>query len=159
MLYLAYGSNMNRRQMGWRCPAAEPIASVQLRGWRLVMRGVADIEPHARGATPAALWEITRLCREALDAYEGYPHFYIRQRVTVVLENGSEAQPMVYLMTPGNRRLIEPASERYLAGVAEGYADFGFADLRPLERAQDRATRLARKRRRQHRGMPEWVNA
>jgi hypothetical protein len=28
MLYIAYGSNMNRRQMAYRCPKAKPVGPV-----------------------------------------------------------------------------------------------------------------------------------
>jgi len=69
MLYIAYGSNMNRRQMARRCPKARPLAAIWLQGWRLVMKRVADIEPDPHALTPAALWEITRSCERALDAY------------------------------------------------------------------------------------------
>ena len=68
MLYVAYGSNMNRRQMARRCPKARPLSGIWLEGWRLVMKRVADIEPDPHALTPAALWEITRSCERALDA-------------------------------------------------------------------------------------------
>ena len=43
MLYIAYGSNMNKNQMRIRCPKAKPMGAYFLDGWRLVFRGVADM--------------------------------------------------------------------------------------------------------------------
>ncbi len=108
MLYVAYGSNMNRRQMARRCPQARPLAAIRLAGWRLVMKRVADIEPDAQAVTPAALWEITRACERALDAYEGFPHLYIKERITVSLPNGKRAKPMAYVMNGPRQRNEEP---------------------------------------------------
>ena len=42
-LYLAYGSNLNKRQMASRCPTARPVGSAMIYGWELCFRGVADI--------------------------------------------------------------------------------------------------------------------
>ena len=42
-LYFAYGSNLNERQMSYRCPDAIKMGGAQLRGWRLAFSGVADI--------------------------------------------------------------------------------------------------------------------
>ncbi len=44
-IYFAYGSNLNRAEMGIRCPDAEPLVPAELVDWRLTFRGVADIEP------------------------------------------------------------------------------------------------------------------
>ena len=136
MLYIAYGSNMNRRQMARRCPKARPLGGIWLQGWRLVMKRVADIEPDPGSVTPAALWEITRSCERALDAYEGFPHLYIKERLAVALPNGRRAKPMAYLMNGPRQRDYGPASDGYLASIADGYRDFGFDDLAPLRAAQ-----------------------
>ena len=42
-LYLAYGSNLNKRQMAVRCPDAKPVGAAMIYGWELCFRGVADI--------------------------------------------------------------------------------------------------------------------
>lgn len=141
MLYLAYGSNMNLRQMAWRCPKARPLAGVWLEGWRLVMKGVADIEPDPHAVTPAALWEITRSCERALDAYEGFPHLYVKERIGVALPNGRRAKPMAYVMSGPRQRDYAPAYDGYLRSIAEGYREFGFDDLAPLRAAQREAGR------------------
>ena len=38
-LYIAYGSNLNLRQMAHGCPTAEVVGKSLLRGWRLMFRG------------------------------------------------------------------------------------------------------------------------
>jgi hypothetical protein len=145
MLYVAYGSNMNRRQMARRCPKARPLAAVRLEGWRLVMKRVADIEPDAHAVTPAALWEITRACERALDTYEGFPHLYIKERLAVALPNGRRVKPMAYVMNGPRRRDHGPAHDGYLAAIADGYRDFGFDDLAPLRAAQVEAITIAKR--------------
>ena len=42
--YGAYGSNLNKEQMKKRCPLSNPIISFHIVGWKLVFKGVADIE-------------------------------------------------------------------------------------------------------------------
>jgi hypothetical protein len=145
MLYLAYGSNMNRCLMARRCPKARPLAAIRLEGWRLVMKRVADIEPDAQAVTPAALWEITRACERALDAYEGFPHLYVKERIVVALPNGKRVKPMAYVMNGPRQRDYGPASDGYLAAIADGYRDFGFDDLSPLRAAQADAITIARR--------------
>ena len=145
MLYVAYGSNMNRCLMARRCPQARPLAAIRLEGWRLVMKRVADIEPDTQAVTPAALWEITRACERALDAYEGFPHLYVKERIAVALPNGRRAKPMAYVMNGPRQRDYGPASDGYLASIADGYRDFGFDDLSPLREAQADAISLVRR--------------
>ena len=44
MLYLAYGSNLNKKQMSRRCPNAKPVGSIILKGYKLEFRRVATIK-------------------------------------------------------------------------------------------------------------------
>ena len=139
MLYIAYGSNMNVCQMAYRCPRAKPLGPVWLKGWRLVIKRVADVEPDSEAIIPAALWRITTRCEEALDLYEGFPTFYMKRRLRIVLADGKRARPMLYRMSNPEARVVAPSSESYLWAVAEGYRDFGFENLAPLLRAQHEA--------------------
>ena len=43
-LYGAYGSNLNKDQMSFRCPNAKAVTSYELKGHALKFRGVADVE-------------------------------------------------------------------------------------------------------------------
>lgn len=116
-LYFAYGSNLNRGQMEMRCPNAKPIGKLMLADWRLVFRGVADIEPHEGGILPIGLWAITDKCEMALDVYEGYPRLYRKKRFNI-----KDKQYMTYVM---NSDGISPPSRPYAETIRSGYDDFG----------------------------------
>ena len=44
-LYVAYGSNLNMKQMSIRCPTAAVVGSGTLNGYRLAFCGVATVFP------------------------------------------------------------------------------------------------------------------
>lgn len=76
MLYLAYGSNLNKRQMAHRCPTAKFICTSVLEGYELLFRGghgsaVANVEPKKDSSVPVGIWEIDDRDEKALDIYEG----------------------------------------------------------------------------------------
>ena len=78
MLYLAYGSNLNKKQMSKRCPKAKPIGPIILSGYKLEFRRVATIK-HTKKIEDklgCGLWEITKDCEKSLDIYEGFPIVY-----------------------------------------------------------------------------------
>ena len=114
-LYFAYGSNLNLTQMANRCPQAKQLGSAYLPNWRLVFRGVADIEPsrNSDDLLPIGVWEITNECESSLDIYEGFPHLYRKIKV-----NGM----MTYTM---NKKDVMPPSSSYFNSILEGYKDFG----------------------------------
>lgn len=135
-LYLAYGSNLNLEQMEYRCPYATPLGTAGLSGYRLLFRGgkngaVATVEPAEGSSVPVLLWEITPRDEEALDRYEGYPHFYRKETVTVEL-GGKPVEAMVYIMNEGPPLGIP--SGYYLEVIIDGYTSAGF-DPAVLERA------------------------
>lgn len=135
MLYFAYGSNLDCEQMARRCPEAEPVRAAQLRDWRLVFRGVADIEPAARRTVHGGLWRITPRCEASLDLYEGVRSgLYLKRLVTVRTGRSSEVEALVYVMGQPERRGYAMPPEGYLAGIRDGYLDFGL-DLGPLRQA------------------------
>ena len=114
-LYLAYGSNLNLSQMAFRCPDAKQLGSLYIPNWKLVFRGVADIEQsrNSDDRLPVGLWEITKQCEQALDLYEGYPNLYDKINIMGM---------MTYTM---NRNNISPPSRAYFHSILEGYKDFG----------------------------------
>lgn len=63
--------------------------------------GVATIEPKAGSKVFGLLWNITPDCEKSLDRYEGYPHLYDKQTVTVRDGLGNTIPVMAYVMTPG----------------------------------------------------------
>ena len=88
--YIAYGSNLNIRQMRWRCPTARIIGTAELVGWRLLFKGsktgsYLTIEPFAGSRVPIAVWDVTPEDELALDHYEGYPSFYYKKELIIRL--------------------------------------------------------------------------
>jgi len=133
MIYLAYGSNLNKDQMSRRCPKAEPMGWINLPDYRLVFKGVADIIP-AKGMTvPVGLWRITEECEEALDRYEGFPNLYRKQ----YWQAKDGQQFMAYVM---NGYDISTPAKSYFDGIKQGYHDFGI-DTAPLYEALDVSTK------------------
>jgi hypothetical protein len=121
-IYAAYGSNLNHDQMAHRCPAAEFVGIGQLRGYRLVFRRVADIEYAPDSVVPVGLWRVTPDCVRALDAYEGYPRLYGRNKCQIYRGAGKTTDAFIYFM---NREGYEPPSDGYLKSIRDGYIDCG----------------------------------
>lgn len=125
-LYFAYGSNINLEQMAHRCPDAQVAGPVKLEGWELLFRGsgVATIGPKEGAAVHGLLWQLTPDCERSLDRYEGYPHLYVKEPVTVRDAQGQELTVMAYVMTERYRApAVPPAS--YYQGILEGYRQNG----------------------------------
>lgn len=137
MKYVAYGSNLNLEQMRWRCPHSYVIGKGHLDGWRLVFNVHADIinTKGEEDSVPVLMWEIPDQDWANLDRYEGYPKYYIRETVPVVMEDGETVDAIVYVMR-SNRKGISPPYEDYFNIVENGYKTFDF-DLDYLYDALD----------------------
>lgn len=139
--YLAYGSNLNREQMAYRCPNAQPVGTAQLEGWRLLFRGSGSgnyltIEPAPDCTVPVAVWAVTKADEAALDRYEGYPVFYRKETLAIAyigLKSAQERQveAFVYLMNDGHPAGLP--TTRYMDTCEVGYRDFGFDPEELLE--------------------------
>jgi hypothetical protein len=118
-LYLAYGSNLSRRDMATRCPGAEPAGKMLLDGGRLVFRGVADVSLEIGWQAPVGAWRITPENEAALDRYEGVgTGFYEKEE----LDLGDGDTALIYLMTATG--IMRP-SQFYVDVIRQGYRDFG----------------------------------
>ena len=111
-LYFAYGSNLNKSQMALRSPTAKALGSAYFPNWRLVFRGVADIEEADEAA---------------LDRYEGVSSGLYRK----VEINGM----LTYRM---NQSGIHSPSSYYFDTILNGYRDFSL-DTSELYNARDNA--------------------
>ena len=85
--YIAYGSNLNIRQMRMRCPSARIIGTGAIPGYRLLFKGSQSgsyltIEPKEGASVPVAAWEVTASDEQALDRYEGFPSFYYKKELS-----------------------------------------------------------------------------
>ena len=132
--YIAYGSNLNIRQMRWRCPTARIIGTAQLDGWRLLFKGsktgsYLTIEEEAGYSVPVAVWEVSPRDELALDHYEGYPSFYYKKELVLNItgiKTGKVRRRRVFVYIMHEERPIGIPSRAYVETCAEGYHDFGF---------------------------------
>ena len=143
--YLAYGSNLNKDQMAFRCPDAVPIGTGTIKHYRLVFRrGVLTIEPSPGEYVPVGVWQISEEDEKSLDRYEGVPRFYRKETVPIVLnKTGELVDALYYVMNPGFP--IDVPSQNYMWICTKGYEDFGM-DPDPLLIARDQAVRKAMER-------------
>lgn len=127
-LYIAYGSNMDEKQMARRCPTARLLGTSELEGYRLLFKGsktgvYATIEVQKGGRVPVLIWEIGEQDERNLDRYEGYPVFYHKKEIKVQL-GGERKKTMVYVMDE-TRGLGEPSAGYYNV-LESAYWKFGF---------------------------------
>lgn len=125
--YVAYGSNLNKEQMQWRCPGAKPIGTTNLVGYRLAFKGsqtgaYLTIEESSDSLVPVAIWGINGRHEATLDRYEGFPKFYYKKDV-ILMVNGQAIKAFVYIMDE-SRKYAEP-HPWYVETCRQGYEDFG----------------------------------
>lgn len=126
MLYIAYGSNMNLEQMDYRCPNSYVVGNGKLNGYRLVFNYHADVikTDNKNDFVPVVVWNIADCDLARLDVYEGYPSYYVKETVNVILDNGKIEKAVVYVMAE-NRKGIYPPAQSYFDGIREGYIENG----------------------------------
>lgn len=100
--YIAYGSNMDERQMAVRCHEAVLVGTGFIQGYELLFKGsltgcYATIEPKEESIVPVTVWAISRADEKRLDRYEGFPTFYYKKDVKVQTGNGM-ITGLVYIM-------------------------------------------------------------
>ena len=117
-IYLAYGSNLNHRQMADRCPDARYLGNTMLKDWRLIFKSVATIEKDLGKHVPVGVFQITEECEKALDIYEDYPQLYDKKELDVILD-GTQMTAMTYIMV--GKYGIAPPSRKYFNVISEGY--------------------------------------
>lgn len=135
--YLAYGSNLNKFQMNFRCPGAKPIGAALIHDYELVFRrGFLTIEPKEGSAVPVGIWRISDANEKALDRYEGFPKFYRKEYFSVPFwmpnDDCDTEHCLAYVMNDGFR--IEEPSMAYMRTCTQGYKDFCL-DTAPLMKA------------------------
>lgn len=143
-LYIAYGSNLNLPQMAFRCPTAKVAGTSEIKDYELLFRGgqrgaVATVEPLKGSSVPVLLWKIRPTDEQALDRYEGYPHFYHKEILPVELD-GKTQPAMVYVMNDGHP--LGAPSDYYLETIMDGYKTASF-DTEILTQAVEKSIRLA----------------
>lgn len=132
--YIAYGSNLNVRQMIRRCPEARVIGTGTLEGWELLFKGsktgpYLTIEQSPDGLVPVAVWEVSERDERNLDVYEGYPNFYYKKEMTIHfrgIKTGRIRKRRVFVYIMHENRPLGLPTGSYIRTCAEGYDDFNF---------------------------------
>ena len=126
MLYCAYGSNCNLEQMAYRCPNSKKIGVGMLKKWKAVFNVHMDIikTNNDDDFVPVVVWDIDLNDWARLDMYEGYPSYYVKETVNVILDNGKIENAVVYIMTENRKGVCHPA-QNYFDGIREGYIENG----------------------------------
>lgn len=140
--YIAYGSNLNVRQMMMRCPSARIIGTSELEDYRLMFKGsmtgsYLTVEPEEGSSVPVAVWSVTDQDELALDRYEGFPSFYYKKELVLPIKGiktGKVRRRRVFVYIMHEERKFGVPSYYYMRTCAEGYRYFGF-DINTLVEA------------------------
>ena len=122
-LYFAYGSNMNKPQMNFRCKSSSPVAIAKLPNWKFLInsRGVATLVPKNGKAAYGVVWAISRDNEKSLDYYEGVREKIYYKCVVEILIEKKKVSSLIYIaedQSPGVPR------KGYLETVIEGAKSF-----------------------------------
>ncbi|MDR0696309.1 MAG: gamma-glutamylcyclotransferase [Christensenellaceae bacterium] len=131
--YIAYGSNLNKKQMSERCPSAVFVGAASITGYELIFKRVASIEEKKGAILPVGIWEIDDICERSLDRYEGYPRTYGKKNIKFKLGE-QELSGICYIKNAG---LYELPTEVYYNKIETGYNDFEL-DINYLIKAFER---------------------
>ena len=132
--YIAYGSNLNVRQMRMRCPSARIIGTSVLKDYELLFKGsktgsYLTVEKKSGVSVPVAVWEVTAEDEKALDRYEGYPNFYYKRELKVKykgIRTGKHRTATAFVYIMHEERPIGVPSDFYMDTCLEGYDTFYF---------------------------------
>lgn len=131
--YLAYGSNLNVRQMSWRCPTAKAIGTAFIKDYELLFKGsktgaYLTIEPKVGLEVPVAVWSVEPSDEERLDVYEGFPAFYYKTEFELPVRyfSGKTAVRTAFVYIMHEERLLGLPSGSYVRTCLDGYRNFGF---------------------------------
>ena len=130
MLYFAYGSNLNHKQLKSRCPGSKYIKNYYLKGYKLCFSwnkyrrdrtGAANIEKqndptkYMLNTVPGAIYSIKEKHKDDLRRREGYPLVYIEDYFTL-----DKKKVFFYIMK--NCAPKRPSLE-YAKKIKQGYKD------------------------------------
>ena len=129
--YIAYGSNLNIRQMRMRCPSARIIGTSEIPDYELLFKGSKT------GSYEDEL---------ALDRYEGFPTFYYKKELMLPIKgirSGKIRQRNTFVYIMHEDRPFGVPSNFYMQTCLSGYKSFGF-DPKFLYEAYDRSREVER---------------
>ena len=149
--YIAYGSNLNIRQMRMRCPSARIIGTSEIPDYELIFKGsktgsYLTIEPKKGSWVPVAAWEVSAEDEQALDRYEGFPTFYYKKEMLLPIKgirSGKIRRRDTFVYIMHEDRVLGVPSNFYMQTCLSGYKSFGF-DPKFLHEAYDRSREVER---------------
>ena len=131
--YLAYGSNLNLRQMALRCPTAKAVGTAVIKDYELLFKGsktgaYLTIEPKVGAEVPVAVWSVEPADEQRLDVYEGYPTFYYKTEFDLPVRyfSGKSVVRKAFVYIMREERPLGLPSGSYVRTCLEGYRNFGF---------------------------------
>lgn len=137
--YIAYGSNLNIKQMANRCPTAQIVGTGSIKDYRLKFNLHLTIEPAAGESVPVAIYQVTPTDERRLDAYEGYPNYYRKEEMNIEVnsyfEGKKKIKAFVYIMNEPER--VALPYDSYIDICLEGYRNFEF-DVKNIKEAYQR---------------------
>jgi gamma-glutamylcyclotransferase len=141
VMYFAYGSNLDGRQMRSRCASAEAAARAVLSNHALAFGGfsrrwggaVATIVQSRGAEVEGMLYRLSPAELVTLDRYEGCPLSYERLSVLVTDEHGRRRRAQLYRQ-PGEGFVAWPPQAVYLGVLHRAYKRLGF-DMGRLDAA------------------------
>ena len=147
--YIAYGSNLNIRQMKRRCPGATILGTANLKGWELLFKGSGTgsyltIEECEGGTVPVVIWDVTPADEAALDRYEGFPSFYYKKEIRLQykgIRTGKRRTVTAFAYIMHEDRPVGVPSQYYMTTCMEGYETFRF-DRKVLAAAYEKCERM-----------------
>ena len=125
MLYFAFGSNLNQKQMKRRCRDSKYIGCYSLKNYKLVFRnyflggGVADVEKKKNSSVLGAIYKISKKDERELDIYEDFPKTYIKKYFRLL------GKKVMFYYMPKKTKHVLP-SKRSLNLIIQGYKDCGY---------------------------------
>ena len=134
----SYGMNTNTSGMQSRCPDAICVGRAVLRDHRFDFRGHADVTQHDDDVVHGLLWLMGPNDMTVMDRVEGYPDYYIREKLWVECEDGNDYKAWVYKMR--ETYAVQPPYEGYLGVVYDGYVENGIPTdqlITAMERCYD----------------------
>ena len=151
--YIAYGSNLNIRQMRMRCPSARIIGTSEIPDYELLFKGsktgsYLTIEPKEGSRVPVAAWEVSAEDELALDRYEGFPTFYYKKDMLLPIKgirSGKIRMRKTFVYIMHEERPFGVPSDFYMQTCLSGYRSFGF-DSRYLAEVIRNSRRICHER-------------
>ena len=142
--YIAYGSNLNIRQMRMRCQSARIIGTSEIPDNELLFKEGSRV--------PVAAWEVSAEDELALDRYEGFPTFYYKKEMLLPIKgirSGKIRMRNIFVYIMHEDRPFGLPSRFYTSTCMEGYKSFGF-DSRYLVEAIKNSRRMCHERNEYH---------